>query len=240
MEKKINLVDLLFGYLCQAIRDSFNKNTTIVIYPRLLSELFYQTKLVQIFKKAHPELVEEERAKKLDEGFLTKMHLKKKVVKPQNPLKAQFEEHLFIDGFPIISEADDEEVILNFLEDLLRSTGVFVPRSMVPPAPNTDLYKPRKRKQKTSEEEEEPKKKKGKKHVATTSKDVEEKVVEEKVVQKEAVVAEKVKKKDLKRKSSGIKIDEERAKMRHNKRSKEDESSTESDDVPLAQRLKQK
>ncbi|MCI71634.1 hypothetical protein A2U01_0092897, partial [Trifolium medium] len=45
-------------------------------------------------------------------------------------------------------EADDEEVILNFLEDLLRTTGVFVPRSMVPPAPDTDLYKPRKRKRK--------------------------------------------------------------------------------------------
>ncbi|MCI90653.1 hypothetical protein A2U01_0111947, partial [Trifolium medium] len=53
-------------------------------------------------------------------------------------------------------------------------------------------------------------------------------------------VAEKAKKKDKKRKSSGIKIDEGRSKMRHDKRSKEDESSTESDAIPLAQRLKQK
>ncbi|MCI91951.1 hypothetical protein A2U01_0113247, partial [Trifolium medium] len=66
------------------------------------------------------------------------------------------------------------------------------------------------------------------------------KVVEEKVDQKEAVVAEKAKKKNLKRKSSRIKIDEGRSKMRHDKRSKEDKSSTESDDVPLAQKLKQK
>ncbi|MCI85386.1 hypothetical protein A2U01_0106665, partial [Trifolium medium] len=71
-------------------------------------------------------------------------------------------------------------------------------------------------------------------------------VVKEKVVAEKAevvvaektddVVAEKAKKKDLKRKSFGIKIDEGRSKMRHGKTSKEDDSSTESDDdVPLAQ-----
>ncbi|MCI54344.1 hypothetical protein A2U01_0075594, partial [Trifolium medium] len=61
----------------------------------------------------------------------------------------------FCDGFPVISEADDEEVILNFLEDFKKSTGIDVPRSMVPPAPNVDLYKPMKRKRtvKSSEEE---------------------------------------------------------------------------------------
>ncbi|MCI46709.1 hypothetical protein A2U01_0067950, partial [Trifolium medium] len=37
------------------------------------------------------------------------MHLKEQVVKPLNPLQAKIEEHLFIDGFHIISEADDEE-----------------------------------------------------------------------------------------------------------------------------------
>ncbi|MCI91778.1 hypothetical protein A2U01_0113073, partial [Trifolium medium] len=67
---------------------------------------------------------------------------------------------------------------------------------------------------------------------------VKEKIVKEKVDQKaEAVVVEKSMKKDKKRKSYGIKIDEGRSKLRHDKRSKEDES-TESDDVPLAQRLK--
>ncbi|MCI30838.1 hypothetical protein A2U01_0052049, partial [Trifolium medium] len=136
------------------------------------------------------------------------------------------------------------EVILNFLEDLLRSTGVFVPRRMVPPAPNTDLYKPRKRKR--NQEEEELKKRESKKQAGTTSKVVEEKVVDEKIVEEkgdqkvEAVVAEKAQKKNLKRKSSGIKIDEGRSKLIHDKRSKEDRSSTESDDVPLAQKLKQK
>ncbi|MCI79024.1 hypothetical protein A2U01_0100295, partial [Trifolium medium] len=75
---------------------------------------------------------------------------------------------------------------------------------MVPPAPNTDLYKPRKRKrnQKASEEEE-PKKKEVKKEKVSSSSDKQqegtEKVVEGKVDQKvEAAVAEKAKKKDLK------------------------------------------
>ncbi|MCI87845.1 hypothetical protein A2U01_0109130, partial [Trifolium medium] len=57
----------------------------------------------------------------------------------------------------------------------------------------------------------------------------------------DAVVAEKAKKKDLKRKSSGINIDKGRSKKRHDKSKKEDDSSTEvDDDVPLAQKLKQK
>ncbi|MCI61526.1 hypothetical protein A2U01_0082783, partial [Trifolium medium] len=76
----------------------------------------------------------------------------------------------------------------------------------------------------------------------------EEKIVKEKISveekkddQKEVVVAKKTKKKDKKRKSSGIKIDEGRSKMWHDKASKkDDDSGIESDDIPLAQKLKQK
>ncbi|MCI04627.1 hypothetical protein A2U01_0025674, partial [Trifolium medium] len=71
--KKINLVDLLFENLCQAIRESNFRNITTLVYPKLLSELFFQTKLVKILMKAYPELVEEERAQKLDASFLTRM-----------------------------------------------------------------------------------------------------------------------------------------------------------------------
>ncbi|MCI90969.1 hypothetical protein A2U01_0112263, partial [Trifolium medium] len=42
--------------------------------------------------------------------------------------------------------------------------------------------------------------------------------------------AEEGKKKDNKRKSSGVKIVEERTKMKHDKKSKKDDSSTESDE----------
>ncbi|MCI76200.1 hypothetical protein A2U01_0097469 [Trifolium medium] len=52
----------------------------------------------------------------------------------------------------------------------MRTTGIVGPRSMVPPAPNVDLYKPRKRRraEKTSEEQE-PKKKEKKKEDVTIS-----------------------------------------------------------------------
>ncbi|MCI66926.1 hypothetical protein A2U01_0088184, partial [Trifolium medium] len=75
---------------------------------------------------------------------------------------------------------------------------VFVPRSMVPAAPETNLYKPRKRKRRTSEDqEEEPEKKEIKKEAVTTSESGKEKIVKEKVDQKaEAVVVEKSLKKD--------------------------------------------
>ncbi|MCI30674.1 hypothetical protein A2U01_0051885, partial [Trifolium medium] len=149
-------------------------------------------------------------------------------------------EHFFYDGFPVISEADDEEVILNFLEDFMRTIGIVVPRSMVPPAPNTDLYKPRKRKRtaKTSEEQKPKKKEMKKEEVTTSEKQKDDTAGEEKVVKEKVVVEEA--KKDKKRKTSGIKIDEGRSKMRHNKGNKKDDSSTESDEETLAQRLKQK
>ncbi|MCI51852.1 hypothetical protein A2U01_0073096, partial [Trifolium medium] len=66
--------------------------------------------------------------------------------------------------------ADNEEVIQIFLEEFKKSTGIDVPRSMVPPAPDINLYKPKKmkRSEKTSEEQE-PKKKKVKKEAVGSS-----------------------------------------------------------------------
>ncbi|MCI00907.1 hypothetical protein A2U01_0021931, partial [Trifolium medium] len=63
---KINLLDLIFETLCKAIRDGNFKRYTTIAYPRLLSELFFQTNLVT-----------EERAPMLDAGFLTRMSIKK-------------------------------------------------------------------------------------------------------------------------------------------------------------------
>ncbi|MCI56599.1 hypothetical protein A2U01_0077850, partial [Trifolium medium] len=61
---------------------------------------------------------------------------------------------------------------------------------MVPPAPDTDLYKPRKRKRnvKSSEDQEEgPNIKEIKKEAVTASVSVKEKVVKEKVVEEKVV-----------------------------------------------------
>ncbi|MCH90672.1 hypothetical protein A2U01_0011594, partial [Trifolium medium] len=120
------------------IRDGNFKRFTTVAYPRLLSELFFQTKLVKVLRRFYPNLVKEERATKLDAGFLTRMSIKENVVKAKNPLKINYEEHLYCNGFPVISEADDEEVIQFFLQGIKQDTGVEVPRKMVPPAPTKE------------------------------------------------------------------------------------------------------
>ncbi|MCI35131.1 hypothetical protein A2U01_0056352, partial [Trifolium medium] len=91
----------------------------------------------------------------------------------------------------------------------------------VPPAPNVDLYKPKKRKRtvKTSKEE----------------------VQKEEVKKEEEVVKVAGKKKgEKKRKVVGIKIDEGRTKQRHDNKAKTSDSCTESDEKTLAQRMKQK
>ncbi|MCI43731.1 hypothetical protein A2U01_0064969, partial [Trifolium medium] len=111
-------------------------------------------------------------------------------VKAKNPLQTKFEEHFFYDGFLVISEADNEEVIQIFLEEFKRSTGIDVPRSMVPPAPDVNLYKPKKRKRAEKTSEEESKKKEVKKEAVTTSeKKKEVSSGKEKVVDKKAVAA---------------------------------------------------
>ncbi|MCH93055.1 hypothetical protein A2U01_0014002 [Trifolium medium] len=61
-KKKVNLVDLLFEYLCHAIRESNFRHVTTLVYPGLLSDLFYQTKLVKVLKKIYPGFADEERA----------------------------------------------------------------------------------------------------------------------------------------------------------------------------------
>ncbi|MCI25988.1 hypothetical protein A2U01_0047179, partial [Trifolium medium] len=93
-----------------------------------------------------------------------------------------------------------------------KETGVDVPRSMVPPAPNVDLYKPRKRKRTVKTSEDEPKKKEMKKEKVTASEKQKETVVEkEKVIvaEREKIVAAEVdkRKKDKKRKSAEVKAE---------------------------------
>jgi hypothetical protein len=70
-----------------------------------------------------------------------------------------YEKYFWCDGFPTISEHDNDEVIKNFLESVRRETGVSVPRKMVVSVPNWDIFKgPRditrsRRKPRTTEQE---------------------------------------------------------------------------------------
>ncbi|MCI10155.1 hypothetical protein A2U01_0031247, partial [Trifolium medium] len=125
-------------------------NTTVA-HPRLLSELFFQSKLLKVLKKFYPDLSKEERANCLDAAFLSRMKIVENVVKP---LKPNVNDYLYSDGYPTISEADSEEVIMNFLADIKKDIGVTIPRKMVPPEPTSDPHgAKKKRKNKASEGE---------------------------------------------------------------------------------------
>ncbi|KAK2395738.1 hypothetical protein QL285_057444 [Trifolium repens] len=88
-----------------------------------------------------------------------KRKTKEEIIQVKTPLLQVYEKYFWCDGFPTISEHDNEEVIKNFLESVRRDTGVSVPRKMVVSVPNWDIFKgPRditrnRRKPRTTEQE---------------------------------------------------------------------------------------
>ncbi|CAJ2669967.1 unnamed protein product [Trifolium pratense] len=153
--KKVNLGDYFFERICEAIFASKSQRKTTIVYPRLLSDLLHQGHVVQNLKKFHPELVEKKFTPEiLHASFLTKMRLiASKPVAPPQEITTTLEDRLYVQGYPVISEADAEHVIQDYLE-VLREEGFVVDRSMVPPAP-VNLYNP-KRKPKRKAEQEKP------------------------------------------------------------------------------------
>jgi hypothetical protein len=61
---------------------------------------------------------------------------KEELIRAENPLKTIYETYFWCDGFPTISEHDNEDVIKNFLEMVRRETGARVDRSMVVNVPD--------------------------------------------------------------------------------------------------------
>ncbi|CAJ2661797.1 unnamed protein product [Trifolium pratense] len=129
--KKVNLGDYFFERICEAIFASKSQRKTTIVYPRLLSDLLHQGHVVQNLKKFHPELVEKKFTPEiLHASFLTKMRLiASKPVAPPHELSAKLEDRLYVDGYPVISEADAEHIIQDYLEEL-RKEGFVVDRSM--------------------------------------------------------------------------------------------------------------
>jgi hypothetical protein len=128
---KINLAKLLFDHLCFCIKESHNKAKAVIHHPRLISELIRQTRLIEILR-AHEKLRVFNTAK-LDASILANMKLKTKeeIPKVKDPLKEVYETYFWCNGFPTISEADNEEVIKNFLQMVYVDTGIRIPREMV-------------------------------------------------------------------------------------------------------------
>ncbi|KAK2362309.1 hypothetical protein QL285_087383 [Trifolium repens] len=70
-----------------------------------------------------------------------KLKTKEELKTAKSPLEAVYEKYFWCDGFPTISEHDNEDVIKNFLELVRIDSGVRVPRSMVVGVPNWDIFK---------------------------------------------------------------------------------------------------
>jgi hypothetical protein len=66
--------------------------------------------------------------------------IKAPVIYPSDPLLETFEQYFFCEGFPTITEADDDEFIENFLDIFKEDTGIEVDRSMVAALPDWDRF----------------------------------------------------------------------------------------------------
>jgi hypothetical protein len=137
---KINFADALFEHLCHCITESHHKAKVTIHHPRLISELFRQTKLIEALKTQDKLRVF--CTAKFDGKTLVHMKLIKPndLKKPENPLKKIWEEYFWGDGFPTISEHDNEEVIKNFLAMVRKEIGVKVDRRMVVAVPDWDIF----------------------------------------------------------------------------------------------------
>ncbi|KAK2428674.1 hypothetical protein QL285_027177 [Trifolium repens] len=138
---KINLAKILFDHLCSTISKSRTKSTSVIHHPRLISEIIRQTKLVDILSTK--EKIRVFNTAKFDATVLVNMKKKTKeeIKQAKTPLQAVYEEYFWCDGFPTISEHDNNAVIKNFLELVRIDTGISVPRSMVVGVPNWDIFK---------------------------------------------------------------------------------------------------
>jgi hypothetical protein len=79
---------------------------------------------------------------KVDASILVNMKLIKKedIKKPEKPLKKIYETYFWCNGFPTISEFDNDEVIENFLDIVRQDTGAPVDRSTIAGSLNWDIY----------------------------------------------------------------------------------------------------
>ncbi|KAK2420751.1 hypothetical protein QL285_031451 [Trifolium repens] len=156
---KVNLAKILFDHMCITINEGRTKIPSVIHHPRLISELIRQTKLTDIVSAK--EKLRVFQTAKYDASVLVNMKRKTKeeIIQVKTPLQQVYEKYFWCDGFPTISEHDNDEVIQNFLESVRKDIGVSVPRKMVVSVPNWDIFKgPRditrnRRKPRTTEQE---------------------------------------------------------------------------------------
>jgi hypothetical protein len=105
--------------------------------------------LIEILKKSTEKLRVYSYFKFDATNLLNVRLIKGPVVHSNNPLLEKFESYFFINGYPAILEADNEEVIQNFLDIFKEDTGIEVDRSMAAALPDFDQLNPPRRRKKT-------------------------------------------------------------------------------------------
>ncbi|KAK2428479.1 hypothetical protein QL285_026999 [Trifolium repens] len=138
---KINLAKILFDHMCLTITEGRSSIPSVIHHPRLISELIRQTRFTDTVSAK--ENLRVFQTAKYDASVLVHMKrkTKKEIIPVKTPLQQVYEKYFWCDGFPTISEHDNEEVIKNFLASVKKDTGVSVPRRMVVSVPNWDIFK---------------------------------------------------------------------------------------------------
>ncbi|KAK2389989.1 hypothetical protein QL285_063540 [Trifolium repens] len=227
---KINLADTLFEHLCHCISESHHKPTVMIHHPLLISELLRQSKLIEVLRTR--EKLRVFNTSKFDGRNLINLKLiqAKNLITPVHPLQKIYEKYFWCDGFPTISEHDNEDVINNFLEMVREETNHKVDRSMVVAAPDWDVFNNPKEKAKTRAKKtkavvfEEPATEAEQQGATDEAGNVEKDKVEGTSERQEAGVSKKDKSVDVQ-------------KERMTKKSNERPSSSDDDNVPLSARI---
>jgi hypothetical protein len=158
----INLPTYIFHFLCLYIQNTKEKNKTLVAYPRVLSELFYQCGLIERLKAIQdPEVVKTVRSPFFTAEVLVNMHKikKKDLIFPNHPLTRRVNPKPISGKTYNIYQNEPIEVIMNYMA-LMKEGGLEVHPADIGIEPEVDLPKrkrtSRKRKQEDDAEEAEP------------------------------------------------------------------------------------
>ncbi|WJX91668.1 hypothetical protein P8452_73407 [Trifolium repens] len=153
---QLNLPAYMFHFLYGYIKNTQEKQTALVAFPRLLSELFYQSGLVERPKEiGERQVIHEIRSKFFTAEVLVNMLKirKSEFLYPQQPLLKKEVGRPFNSNVPQVYKNEPLEVIVEYL-CILRNDGHNVTMADVQSKPEDELPKRRKRKQCVAQEEE--------------------------------------------------------------------------------------
>ncbi|XP_050920137.1 uncharacterized protein LOC127137753 [Lathyrus oleraceus] len=145
-EYKINLSAYIFNHLCEAIKDSIKLRKKNVSYTRMLSELFYQDRLINALKKfPNNGDLEEIHGNIIYTSILANMKLLIKInaVSLRVPLSIIRTNPDYLEDYPVISKMDNPEVIRIYIEQAFKE-GMIIRLKDLPNKP-ADVFHPSKK-----------------------------------------------------------------------------------------------